>query len=611
MNAFGLTFEPLAANLFSDPLSESVLYSDGASEEENLLNTVDSVDDLSSLSWRLQDAGSSWPGRYHFSVHRGAIIRCLPFASSKSVLELGAGCGAITRALGERFHRVDAVEGSVRRAKVCARRCKDLSSVQVFAADIGKLSPPPVYDLVFLIGVLEWSEGFLAGPHPFHRCLEIAAAALKDDGVLVLAIENQLGLKYFLGAGEDHCGTPLEGLHGYPNVGKAKTFSRATLASLLKENKFLECQFLYPFPDYKFAKSVLTDDAVAIGSEPIAHWASRHPVEDYRDPAKYGYGNQILITAEIAKAGLLGQLSNSFLMLAGKTDSAMLTPPWLVWSEHLARNMSVNSVTTLERQTAGLKVRKEYLNLSASAPANSEFQLCPQTENRFFDGYSLEMELLRSAMAGRSESFQNIVAEWLVYVRKHFTATEADFIRAEAWDCIPRNVIRLASNELVAFDLEFRRLTPFTIEELCGRGLFNWFCDHARWSTNLYPDAKTIRSKMIHVLAAVFRGIEPAHLIGSVVASERSFQLWVNPGLSVDFDVALDAKIISADAKGDVIHALRAKEIELAQLQKHADRLQLFSDTVRRTIPYRVYRKFVRPFLTVWHGNRDDGSRIK
>ena len=108
---------------------------------------------------------------------------------------------------------------------------------------------------------------------------------------------------------------------------------------------------------------------------------------------------------------------------------------------------------------------------------------------------------------------------------------------------------------------------------------------------------------MIHVLAAVFRGIESAHLIGTVVASERSFQLWVNPGLSVDFDVALDAKIISADAQGDVIHALRVKEVELVQLREHADRLQLFSDRVRQTIPYRVYRILVRPLLTLWHGN--------
>jgi hypothetical protein len=221
------------------------------------------------------------------------------------------------------------------------------------------------------------------------------------------------------------------------------------------------------------------------------------------------------------------------------------------------------------------------------------------------------MELLRNAIAGRSESFQNIVTEWLSFVQEHFASNAAGFLRAEAWDGIPRNLIRLTSGDLAAFDLEFGRLKPFTIEELCGRGLFNWFCDHARWSMNLYPEAKTIRSKMVHVLAAVIRTIEPAKLIDSVVASERRFQLWVNPGLSVELDAALDAKIINADAQGDVIHKLRTKEEELVRLREHADRLQLFSDTVRRTVPYRIYRKFVQPLLAVWHGNRQDGSPIK
>ena len=33
-----------------------------------------------------------------------------------------------------------------------------------------------------------------------------ASNALVEDGTIVIAIENQLGLKYFLGSGEDHCG---------------------------------------------------------------------------------------------------------------------------------------------------------------------------------------------------------------------------------------------------------------------------------------------------------------------------------------------------------------------------------------------------------------------
>jgi hypothetical protein len=77
------------------------------------------------------------------------------------------------------------------------------------------------------------------------------------------------------------------------------------------------------------------------------------------------------------------------------------------------------------------------------------------------------------------------------------------------------------------------------------------------------------------------------------------------------------ARLQAAIAKKDqewstrMVQELASKDLRISELQKDNDRLQLFSDTVRRTVPYRVYRKFVRPLLAVWHGNRQDGSPIK
>ena len=49
--------------------------------------------------------------------------------------ELGAGCGAITRYLGEKFATVFAVEGSFPRARVAKKRCSDLKGVSVLCAN--------------------------------------------------------------------------------------------------------------------------------------------------------------------------------------------------------------------------------------------------------------------------------------------------------------------------------------------------------------------------------------------------------------------------------------------------------------------------------------------
>ena len=105
---------------------------------------------------------------------------------------MGAGGGAITRALGEKFASVDAIEGSIDRARICASRCRDLPQVRVFGADLSKIDPEPNYDLVVLIGVLEWSSGFLQGENPFQRCFNIASRALTENGKIFSRLRTSL-----------------------------------------------------------------------------------------------------------------------------------------------------------------------------------------------------------------------------------------------------------------------------------------------------------------------------------------------------------------------------------------------------------------------------------
>ena len=63
-------------------------------------------------------------------------MRPLELHSGDKVLELGCGCGAITRFLGEIGANVVAVEGSLARARVAAERCRELTNVRVVVDDL-------------------------------------------------------------------------------------------------------------------------------------------------------------------------------------------------------------------------------------------------------------------------------------------------------------------------------------------------------------------------------------------------------------------------------------------------------------------------------------------
>ena len=143
---------------------KQINYLDGS--ERYLYEVLKSTHDLSLLSAELKAAIKDWPSLYHFSTYRATILDCFNFQNREArVLELGAGCGAVTRWFGEHFDDVHAVEGSFQRAAVARLRCRDLSSVKVYASNFFDLDVDKQFDIVTLIGVLEYSHLY----HPVHR----------------------------------------------------------------------------------------------------------------------------------------------------------------------------------------------------------------------------------------------------------------------------------------------------------------------------------------------------------------------------------------------------------------------------------------------------------
>ena len=73
-------------------------YRDGA--EERVYGVIRDATDLSSMSDELAAQATSWAERYHLATSRANLLRPFALSNDAAVLEIGAGCGAITRYLG-------------------------------------------------------------------------------------------------------------------------------------------------------------------------------------------------------------------------------------------------------------------------------------------------------------------------------------------------------------------------------------------------------------------------------------------------------------------------------------------------------------------------------
>ena len=299
-------------------------YSDGESSEKKLFKILSTCDDLSSASTELEDKIVDWPTEYHLSSARSNLLRPLNFEGVTRVLELGCGCGSISRFLGEQEGvQVDAIEGSPIRAGLASLRCRDLPNVSISTANFNDIDfPENYYDLVLFIGVTEYAGRFSereTDQEALADLLNLGKRAAKKDGVTIVAIENRLGLKYMLGANEDHYAQRFVGLADYPDSTGIRTYSRDEW--LKNTSIFKSTHFVYPFPDYKVPTVLVNEVALESQKADVVKNLKHSHSRDYTSHFELG-DSEHQIWDGLLQAGTFTEHSNSFLLfLSDKSDT--------------------------------------------------------------------------------------------------------------------------------------------------------------------------------------------------------------------------------------------------------------------------------------------------
>ena len=292
-------------------------YSDGQEIEQRLKYIFENANDLSSTSYELQSHISDWPTEYHLTPKRANLLRALNLNNVKRVLELGCGCGSVTRYLGELGLEVDSVEGSPIRAELAALRNRDLPNVNISTANFNDIDfPQNYYDLVLYVGVTEYAGRFSNGKDDeaaLQDLLALAKSAATEKGVVFVAIENRTGMKYVMGANEDHYAKPYIGVHNYAQPAGIRTYTKKEWQTQIATAGFAQHEFIYPFPDYKIPTIFLAQDYVQSNPHCYSHLEtnrSRDYVKDFPVGSK-----EVLLWEAAAASGTLGDYANSFLIL--------------------------------------------------------------------------------------------------------------------------------------------------------------------------------------------------------------------------------------------------------------------------------------------------------
>ena len=281
------------------------VYSDGEIEND-LLNLVKEEEDVD----RILQKDNRWPVLYHLSPVRQNILEWYPFTKKDSVLEVGAGCGAISGVLSRLTGKVTCIELSKRRSMINAYRNRNCENLEIMVGNFNDIKLEEKFDYITLIGVLEYAGYYTDAEEPFTAFLQNLKQMLKPGGRILIAIENKFGLKYWAGAREDHTGQLFDGIEGYHKTESCvRTFSKKEITSIIHQAGFKKTDFYYPFPDYKFPVQIFSDDYLPKAEELACG-------KDSFDNTRWILFDETAVSQQLAKDGSFEFFANSFMIEA-------------------------------------------------------------------------------------------------------------------------------------------------------------------------------------------------------------------------------------------------------------------------------------------------------
>jgi SAM-dependent methyltransferase len=413
------------------------LYCDGEVEDELL----DIVKNYSPIEYRrIIEERAKWPVLYHLSPLRENIVDWIPMDKDAKVLEVGAGCGAITGSLAKKAGSVTCIDLSRKRSMINAYRHQDCDNITIHVGNFKDIEPelPNDFDFIYFIGVFEYGQSYTGTAHPYEDLLRMMLRHLKKGGRIIIAIENRLGLKYFAGCREDHLGTYFSGIEDYAQGGGVRTFTREGLEHIFHTCGVENYSFYYPYPDYKFMTALYSDKRLPL------------PGELSENNRNFDRDRMLLFDEKqafdgIIKDGIFSVFSNSYVAVIGdgfdikyakysndrspeyeiRTEICIDEEGKKIVKKHALSNEAIEHVRSMETAYIDLMQRFEGGKLEVNKCSLCEDGKSAQFE--YVEGITLEELLDRCLERNEIDKFHALFNEYLERISYHEEMPVADY----------------------------------------------------------------------------------------------------------------------------------------------------------------------------------------
>ena len=259
----GETFSATPENCYQD------------TSEENIRSVIEEIKNGTHWKHAVKEKykeANPWLHEIVCSPQRTKFIDDYIKPKNLQILDIGAGWGQFTIPLAKQ-NQICSLEPTPERLdfiKAASKQEGVDQNISYIGADYLDVKFENKFDLILSIGVLEWVGAFKTDKPPEETQKEYLSkikTELKGHGKLVIGIENRLGLKYLMGANDDHTGLPnisfltldlAKKKYNQEVDGELKcfTYSFSEYEKLLQTAGFKKITFHVTSPDYKLPSKI-------------------------------------------------------------------------------------------------------------------------------------------------------------------------------------------------------------------------------------------------------------------------------------------------------------------------------------------------------------------
>lgn len=452
-------------------------------------------------SEQLLRSSNQWPVLYHLSDIRENLLEWYPFDQNASLLEVGSGCGALTGLFSKNVNKVTCIELSKKRSLINAERNRDKNNIEIKIGNFEDIRLDEKFDYITLIGVWEYAGHYIGGKTPYLDMLKKLKQYLKEDGKLLIAIENKMGLKYWNGAPEDHTGNIYDGLNDYIDAENVRTFSKVEMKEILTQAGWNQWKFYYPIPDYKLPDVIYTDDKLPEPGE------LRNYRKDYNASRIYNFYDAV-VSDQLCADKMIDYFANSFLVECGDDVSDVIFAKC-----NRMRNEAYRNATVIRKKDDKRSVQKIALNTEAQKHIGqmgaNHMDYCMNVKGvqgvlqnamyvtNYVEGQDLDVYLYpyRNDAERFVEEVQKIIQQYLAPHEECMTAfaltdkyrvifgdqypVGAKCLKKTNIDLIFSNLRRTKEGEVYCIDNEWVFDFPVPFEFVLWKALFNLYTKYA------------------------------------------------------------------------------------------------------------------------------------